>query len=85
MASIFSKIIAREIPAMFLYEDDLYIVIKDIHPKMPTHLLIIPKKEIVDFHSVDSADRELIKGLFDIARMMIDNLGLTGCQLLINS
>ena len=43
--TLFEKIINREIPADIIYEDDFSIVIKDIHPQAPTHLLIIPKKE----------------------------------------
>ena len=44
--TLFEKIINREIPADIIYEDDISIVIKDIHPQAPTHLLIIPKKVI---------------------------------------
>jgi len=46
MSSIFTKIIAREIPADIVYEQDNIIVIRDINPQAKTHLLIIPKKEI---------------------------------------
>lgn len=42
--SLFERIIAREIPAEIVYEDENYIVIKDIAPKAPTHLLVIPKQ-----------------------------------------
>ena len=42
--TLFEKIINKEIPAEILYEDDISIVIKDISPQAPTHLLIIPKK-----------------------------------------
>ena len=44
--SIFEKIIDREIPSEILFEDSLCIVIKDIAPKAPVHLLIIQKKPI---------------------------------------
>ncbi len=52
--TLFERIIARDIPATVVYEDDKFIAIKDIAPKAPTHLLVIPKKvstridEIVD-------------------------------------
>lgn len=46
MASIFTKIINREIPASLVYEDERVIAIHDIAPKAKTHILIIPKKEI---------------------------------------
>ena len=42
--TIFQKIIDKEIPSEILYEDDLCVVIKDIAPKAPVHLLVIPKK-----------------------------------------
>ena len=44
--TLFEKIIKKEIPADIIYEDDISIVIKDINPQAPTHLLIIPKKVI---------------------------------------
>ena len=42
--TLFEKIIKKEISADIIYEDDISIVIKDINPQAPTHLLIIPKK-----------------------------------------
>jgi histidine triad (HIT) family protein len=43
MSTLFERIIAREIPSTVVYEDDDYIVIKDIAPRAPVHLLVIPK------------------------------------------
>ena len=45
--TIFKKIIDREIPAKIVYEDDLCLAFEDINPRAPTHLIVIPKKEIV--------------------------------------
>jgi histidine triad (HIT) family protein len=42
--TLFEKIINKEIPAEIIYEDDVSIVIEDINPQAPIHLLIIPKK-----------------------------------------
>jgi histidine triad (HIT) family protein len=61
MHSIFTKIMMREIPAEFVYEDDTYIVIKDIKPQMPTHLLIIPRQEFPHFHTANDEQLALIK------------------------
>ena len=52
---IFCKIIARELPAKIVEENDSVIVIQDIHPKAPTHLLIIPKKHLVDLRDSSSS------------------------------
>lgn len=84
--TIFSKIIDREIPSTILYEDENYIVIKDINPQAPVHLLIITKKTIESFHTTsNSEDKELIKWMFNIAWKIIDQEWLTWCQLHINS
>jgi histidine triad (HIT) family protein len=50
MPSIFTRIINRELPARIFYEDDQVIVIQDIHPKAPLHLLLIPKEESANFY-----------------------------------
>ena len=51
MASIFTRIINRELPARIFYETDRVIVIADHRPKAPVHLLIIPKVEVTDFYN----------------------------------
>lgn len=43
--SVFTKIIAREIPADIVYEDDMLIALNDIAPKAPVHMLVVPKTE----------------------------------------
>ena len=55
MKTLFERIIAREIPAKIEYEDDLCIVIHDIDPQAPTHLLTIPKQVISRISEVDLA------------------------------
>jgi len=60
MASIFTKIIDREIPASIEYESDEMIVIHDINPQAKTHLLIIPKKEIPTINDISEEDTILI-------------------------
>ena len=44
--TLFEKIIAREIPATIVYEDDLVLAFRDLKPQAPTHVLIVPKKPI---------------------------------------
>lgn len=68
MSSIFTKIIAREIPANIEYEDDEVIVIHDINPQAKTHLLIIPKKEIPTINDLEKHDGELLANMFFVAK-----------------
>ncbi len=58
--TIFSKIIAREIPADIIYEDDLCLAFNDIVPQAPMHFLIIPKKPIVNISDAESEDKTLL-------------------------
>ena len=58
--SLFTKIINRDIPADIVYEDDHCIAIKDIAPKAPTHLLVIPKKPIPRLVDATEEDKSLL-------------------------
>lgn len=64
---LFCRIIAGEIPAKKVYEDDRLIVIEDIAPVAPTHLLLIPRKHFVNILDMDQADNPLIGHLFQVA------------------
>jgi histidine triad (HIT) family protein len=57
---LFCKIIAGKIPAKKVYEDDRTFAFEDINPQAPTHVLIIPKKHIVDVKEAGEADAEII-------------------------
>jgi len=54
--TIFKRIIDREIPANIVYEDDLCLAFRDLHPQAPVHVLIIPKKEIASVAEIESGD-----------------------------
>ena len=73
--TIFSKIIAKKIPAKIVFEDDHYIVIEDINPQAPVHLLVIPKKVIPTLNDLTPADAELVGGMFLVARQLMNGLG----------
>src|ERR1041384_569875 len=75
--TLFSKIIAKQIPAKIAYEDDNYIAIHDIDPKAPVHLLIIPKKPIATLNDVSKEDAQLVGGLFLIAKQLMSSMGHT--------
>jgi histidine triad (HIT) family protein len=74
--TIFEKIILREIPANIHYEDDDLIVIDDINPVAPIHLLIIPKKKIETLNDLNDKDTELIGMMFQVAKKMAIKLGI---------
>jgi len=73
--TIFSKIIAKQIPAKIQYEDEKYIVIHDIQPAAPVHLLVIPKKPIATLNDLTAGDAELVGGAFLVAQKVMKELG----------
>lgn len=76
MATIFSKIIAREIPADIVYEDELCLAFRDINPQAPTHVLIIPKKEIPRLCDAKPEDQALLGHLSLVAGQVARQLGV---------
>ena len=76
--SVFKKIIDREIPAKIIYEDDLCLAFEDVNPQAPTHVLVIPKREIASVDDVTKQDEGLIGHLFLVLRKIAAELGLSG-------
>lgn len=60
MATIFDRIISREIPADIVYEDDDVLAFRDIRPQAPVHVLFIPKRAIATLNDADAGDAALI-------------------------
>ncbi|MCY3977304.1 MAG: HIT domain-containing protein [Chloroflexi bacterium] len=86
MSTIFSKIIAKEIPADVVYEDDLILAFRDIAPQAPVHILIIPKKEIPTANDVKAADEAVLGRLFTVAARIARDEGIArnGYRLIVN-
>ena len=74
--TIFEKIILREIPAKIHYEDEDLIVIDDINPTAPIHLLIIPKKKIETLNNLTHEDTNLVGKMIQTAKDMASKLGI---------
>jgi histidine triad (HIT) family protein len=74
--TIFKKIIDGEIPAKIAYEDDLCLAFHDISPQAPTHVLVIPKKEIPSLAAASDDDVQLLGHLMRVARDLAKQLGL---------
>jgi histidine triad (HIT) family protein len=63
---IFCKIVNKEIPAKFAYEDNLAVAIYDINPQAPVHILIIPKKHIPTILDFKKDDKDLIYHVYEV-------------------
>ena len=72
---LFCKIIAGEIPAKKLYEDDEMLAFFDINPMAPVHFLVIPKKHINNLLELEDADAALVGRLFCKARELVKQQG----------
>ena len=68
MSTIFGKIIKGDLPADKVYENERIIVIKDINPKAPVHLLLIPKKEYASLQEVPKEDLSIIQEIIHVAQ-----------------
>lgn len=82
--SIFTRIMEGEIPARVEYDDEQVIVIHDIAPKAPVHLLIIPRKPIATLMDVQTEDLPLIGHIHVVAQKLANQLGLKGFRLINN-
>jgi len=76
--TIFKKIIDREIPARIVYEDDLCLAFHDVAPQAPTHVLVIPKKELASLAAAGREDAQLLGHLLCVVRDLAEQLGLAG-------
>jgi len=86
MSTLFEKIIARDIPAEILYEDEVCIAIKDIEPQAPVHFLVIPKTVIARLGEAEKFDQSRLGHLLLTASQVARELGLVdGYRTVINN
>jgi histidine triad (HIT) family protein len=84
--TIFQKIIDREIPAKIEHEDEHCVVLHDIQPQAPVHLLIIPKKLIPRIGEATSGDQSTLGHLLLVAGIVAKKLNLSeGFRLVVNN
>lgn len=76
MSTIFGKIISREIPADIVYEDEHCLAFRDVNPQAPTHVLLIPKKEIARLADATAEDASLLGHLMVTAGTIARQLGV---------
>ena len=82
--TLFSKIARGELPADIVYEDELALAFRDIHPQAPVHLLVIPRKPIERLSCADDEDATLLGHLMGVARKVASQEGLTDFRLVVN-
>jgi histidine triad (HIT) family protein len=86
MSTIFSKIIAGEMPADIVYQDDLVTAFRDINPQAPTHILIVPNKELATVNDITEADEAVAGRMLHVAKKLAAQEGIAedGFRLIIN-
>jgi histidine triad (HIT) family protein len=84
--TIFSKIIRKEIPADVVYQDDLVTAFRDINPRAPSHILIIPNKLIPTVNDIEEEDELVMGRMFTVARKLAKEEGIDedGYRLIMN-
>lgn len=84
--TIFSKIIRKEIPTDILYQDELVTAFRDISPRAPTHILIVPNKVIPTINDVEEDDEITLGRLFTVAKKLAKQEGIAadGYRLIVN-
>ena len=84
--TIFSKIIRQEIPTPLLYQDELVTAFRDINPRAPSHILIIPNKFIPTVNDIEESDELAMGRLFTVARKIAAEEGIAedGYRLIMN-
>lgn len=86
MPTLFSRIIAHELPSEIVYQDELVTAFRDIHPQAPVHILIVPNKEIATVDDVTSEDEAMLGRMWTAARKIARDLGIgeSGYRLIVN-
>jgi len=74
---VFCKIVAGEIPARVLFEDDQVLAFEDLHPQAPQHLLVIPKKHIATLNELTAEDAPVIGHMARVAAQIARDRGFS--------
>lgn len=82
--TLFEKIIDKEIPAEFVFEDELCVAIKDVYPKAPIHFLVIPRKKIASVDDLKEEDSALVSHMIFVGRNLAKHYKCEGYRLQFN-
>lgn len=83
---LFCKIVAKQIPAQTVYQDELVTAFRDINPHAPTHILIVPNQHISGATALEATHAPTLAAMFALAKQLAESEGLTagGYRLVIN-
>jgi histidine triad (HIT) family protein len=82
---LFCRIVAGEIPSDRVHEDDEVIAFRDINPRAPTHVLVVPRRHVPDVQHLTDADAEMLGRLFAAVRSIAADAGVeTGYRVVTN-
>jgi len=86
MPTLFERIIKGDLPATIVYRDERVTAFRDIHPRAPTHVLIVPNKPIPTSNDVSTADEALLGHIFIVAAQIAAQEGIaqSGYRLIVN-
>jgi histidine triad (HIT) family protein len=86
MPTLFERIISGELPATIVHQDERVTAFRDIHPRAPTHILIVPNKPIPTANEVGSGDEALVGHMILVAAQLARSEGIaeSGYRLIIN-
>lgn len=85
MDCIFCKIAAKEVPSEIIYEDEKVLVFKDLEPKAPVHVLVIPKTHISSVMEINEENSEIISHIFKVIKKLSSKLNLQNGFRVINN
>jgi histidine triad (HIT) family protein len=85
MPTLFERIVAREIPADIVHEDDLAIAFRDIHPVAPLHVLVVPKRPLVNVGAATDEDAGMLGHLLGVCRKVAEDAGYPDFRVVTNS
>jgi histidine triad (HIT) family protein len=74
---VFCKIVNKEIPAEFLYEDDLVVAFRDAQPIAPVHVLVIPKRHIASIADIGDSEEQLTGRMILAAKKIAEDLQIS--------
>jgi len=80
---IFCQIGSGKIPSAVVYQDETVMAFKDIHPKAPVHVLIIPRKHIASIGDIAKADLPIAAHILEVANIVAEKEGIPGAYKLV--